>query len=146
MLGDVRQVVGAMRGAAQCDFRREVAELSKAVSAVEVHLTFSEDFVTLEPVQAHILLRCVQEVLTNTVRHAGARHLWLEFSRTHEGVRFQAHDDGRGTEQLHSGCGLSGMRERLESIGGALQLESAPGQGLSLLARLPFTAQPSGLA
>ena len=144
LLSDVRQVVGSMRGAAQCDFRREVAQLAGAAGAVQVHLSFSDDFVTLGPIQAHILLRCVQEVLTNTVKHAGATHLWLEFSRTHEGVRFEARDDGRGAGQLRSGCGLSGMRERLESIGGALHLESAPGQGLSVLARLPFaSAQPS---
>nr|WP_246580683.1 histidine kinase [Deinococcus aestuarii] len=144
LLGDVREAVSSLRGTAQGDFQGEVARLARTTPALAVHLQFSDDFSAPGPLQAHVLLRCVQEVLTNTVRHAHARQVWLTFTRTPDHLDFQASDDGRGTRHLHSGCGLSGMRERLESVGGALRVEGRPGQGLALFVSVPLTLPVSG--
>ena len=50
----------------------------------------------------------------------------------------RARDDGRGAAAVRAGNGLQGMRERLEDIGGRLEIESQPGQGFSLRAWTPF--------
>src|SRR3546814_12818554 len=54
-----------------------------------------------------------------------------------DAIRRQVRDDGRGTENPNAGNGLAGMRERLATYGGELEVESAPGQGFALSLRLP---------
>lgn len=93
-----------------------------------------------EPV-GQALLRMIQEGLTNVVRHAGASQVELMISRQAGEIRVSLADDGVGdagsSPNPGSGLGLRGMAERLELLGGALELRSGPGQGFRLLARLP---------
>jgi len=74
------------------------------------------------------------------VRHSGAQNLWIESVKTEEGVEVRARDDGRGVKQLRAGNGLTGMRERVEQVGGLLEIESIPGTGFRLKLRIPTTA------
>ncbi|CAM3542461.1 sensor histidine kinase [Deinococcus frigens] len=143
LLGDVRTAVRGMREAAPCDVRAEIEALARAAS-LPFHLSFSPGFSVPCPVQSQVLLRTVQEGLTNAVRHAGARQVWLDFACVADrdgGARsltLHTRDDGHGTRNLQPGCGLSGMRERLESVGGSLEVRAIPGQPLELLVRLPL--------
>jgi len=84
-----------------------------------------------------VLLRCVQEMITNSVRHARARNLWIRLSINREGLAMSARDDGIGTRKVTAGNGLTGMAERLRQLGGKLELESEPGAGFGLHAWLP---------
>jgi signal transduction histidine kinase len=88
------------------------------------------------------VLRCAQEIVTNAARHAGAENLWLDLE--HEGgmVTLRARDDGRGARSVRPGNGLRGMRERLESVGGSLAVETAEGKGFALRATLPMRGAP----
>jgi signal transduction histidine kinase len=79
----------------------------------------------------------VQEVVTNTLRHAGARTLSIALKRSGGGVSVEARDDGRGAAAVQPGSGLAGMRERIEQAGGRLQVESAAGAGFAVRAWLP---------
>ena len=90
-----------------------------------------------EPKRAQILLRCTQEMITNSVRHAGARNLWIRLSCNRDGLAMSARDDGIGTAKVNFGNGLQGMAERLKQLGGKLEIESAPGAGFALHAWLP---------
>jgi signal transduction histidine kinase len=93
-----------------------------------------------------VLLRCVQEIITNTAKHAGARNLWLTFAYDDENLlSLNAQDDGRGSTSILPGNGLSGMRERLSEYGGDVSMESETGQGFALCVRLPL-GEPSVLA
>lgn len=91
------------------------------------------------------LYRVLQEALTNIARHANARN--VEVNLHHEGDTILLHvrDDGSGfdTHSLRSGIGLDGMRERLELLGGALEIHSQPTQGTFLIARIPTPALPN---
>jgi len=85
-----------------------------------------------------VLLRCTQEIITNAVRHAGARNLWIKVRREAPGiVVLEAHDDGVGADGIVVGNGLRGMRERLQQCGGELQIETRRGQGFRLRASVP---------
>jgi len=83
--------------------------------------------------------RVVQEALTNVVRHAHARRVWIELHWREE-VELRVRDDGLGFdpgEALRrsaegSSFGLLGMRERVELLGGTFDLESRPGHGASV--------------
>lgn len=92
------------------------------------------------------LYRVVQESLTNVIRHAAASRVEVRLTRARNAagadeVCVVVGDDGRGVEQqqLHARqrFGLLGIRERVESLGGRLTLDSRPGQGFRLSACLP---------
>jgi signal transduction histidine kinase len=88
--------------------------------------------------RAQVLVRLTQEILTNVMRHARARNLWLDFRHDGDVVELVARDDGRGAAGVKPGNGLTGMRERLELFGGSLDIETRPGYGFVVLARLPL--------
>jgi two-component system sensor histidine kinase UhpB len=95
--------------------------------------------------QAVPLHRIVQEAVSNAVRHSGARHISIDCAQESTSVAISVHDDGSGIgERAGTGFGLSGMRERIETLGGTLDIASAPGQGTVITARLPV-AKPSRL-
>jgi two-component system sensor histidine kinase UhpB len=91
------------------------------------------------------LYRLIQEGMTNVSKHAKAKQAEITLERIESAergvneLRLTIADDGRGMEQRTrtSRFGLSGMRERVEMAGGSFVLESAPGRGLSFVARLP---------
>ncbi|MCE4557260.1 CHASE3 domain-containing protein [Roseateles cellulosilyticus] len=91
------------------------------------------------------LYRLVQEALTNILRHAKARHVRVSLGEADGWLQLHIRDDGQGFNPEAVGAGhhgLLGMRYRIESLGGTLQLLSAPGRGTLVLARLPYRAPP----
>jgi len=86
------------------------------------------------------MYRLVQEALTNVLRHARAQQVRVQLSETEGWLQLQIDDDGKGFDPEAVGAGhhgLLGMRYRIESLGGTLQLLSSPGRGTMVLARLP---------
>jgi signal transduction histidine kinase len=137
LLNDVRDVVGQMREGSR-DLSSALRALTAAVPHPLIHLTVVDDPATLDdPVQAQALLRCVQEIVTNTVRHASADNLWIQVRSGPSGTVVRAHDDGCGAATVRPGNGLTGMRERLEQLGGDLSYRSGAGAGFQVVARLP---------
>jgi signal transduction histidine kinase len=57
------------------------------------------------------MLCCVQEIITNTVKHSGADNLWITVSSVEEAIEVSARDDGHSLAVTRPGTGLSGMRE-----------------------------------
>lgn len=89
------------------------------------------------------LYRIVQEALTNCVRHAGARHLYIDLTRGQgpgAGVLLEMRDDGVGFDLAATprGNGLTGMRERVALLGGQFHLLSAPGEGVTIRVEIPL--------
>src|SRR6266568_5787610 len=86
------------------------------------------------------LYRIAQEAMQNTVKHARARKVDLRLCQTANAVILEVRDDGVGFDPLGSfpgHLGLHSMQERVSSLRGLLQIESAPGQGTSILAQVP---------
>jgi PAS domain S-box-containing protein len=97
------------------------------------------------------LFRAVQELLFNTVKHAGTLNARIEISTSGESFKILVSDHGKGfsPELLNSmvkpaGLGLLSLRERVHNIGGTLLIESAPGKGsrFTLAVPLSLTTQP----
>jgi len=83
--------------------------------------------------------RIVQEALTNTLKHAAARHVWVDVRYDHAEVGIRVRDDGIGAEPNGtSGRGLIGMRERVELFGGHLDAGRSPEGGFTVSARFPI--------
>jgi signal transduction histidine kinase len=93
--------------------------------------------------------RIVQEALTNVARHAQARHVWLELHEERRQLRLVVRDDGIGFDAAaqqfraarEAGLGVRGMRERVELLGGKIEMESRPGWGTNIEAHLPLAPQ-----
>lgn len=142
LLSDVRAVVSQLREADDIDLGKALRLLVEGVPDPAIHLVMPEGFAIDDPRRAQVLLRCAQETITNAIRHARARNLWITFSRDADGGwRMHARDDGQGSEALQAGNGLAGMRERLAQVGGRLDIETGKGRGFSLEARIPQEAK-----
>ncbi len=89
--------------------------------------------------------RVLQEALTNVARHARASHVRVELRRIHGDVVLVVEDDGVGFDVLRARrragrrptLGLTGMSERICTIGGSIEITSAPGRGTRICARFP---------
>lgn len=92
--------------------------------------------------QSICLFRVAQEALRNVVRHANARRVQILLRGLDGGVQLAIQDDGVGFDPTLRGrrpsLGLTGMRERLELLGGHLDIETAPQQGTAIVAWLPL--------
>ena len=140
LLTDVREVVSEMREDGGIDLTHALRVLVEGVPALEVELDLPERLQIEDPQRAQVLLRCAQEIITNTVRHAGASHLTLTMTQDAGQIRLEARDNGRGCESAKPGNGLRGMRERLSAYGGQVDIITAPGQGFALDVRIPLEA------
>lgn len=79
------------------------------------------------------VLRVAQEALHNALRHSGASRVSVRLVLDGGTLALTVHDDGDGFEQGEShGLGLVSMRDRAESVGGAMTVSSAPGQGTTV--------------
>jgi signal transduction histidine kinase len=137
LLGDVRELVHAMRDGVDPDLAEDLAALVRDVPSPRVHLEWPEGLRVDDRLQAHALFRCAQEFVTNSIRHGRAANVWLSLREESGGVELSARDDGKGAAEIRAGDGLLGMRRRLEELGGSLVLESAREAGFGLKARLP---------
>jgi len=116
-----------------------LAEESSARGSVEVETTIE---IGEEPGrdEERLVYRLVQEALTNAVKHANASHVTLSVQEGDSEIRIAIRDDGDGFDQSTStsGRGLTGMRERIELLGGEIEVSSQPGEGTDISARVPL--------
>ena len=138
LLSDVREVVSQMREDDSIDLTLALQTLVEGVPQLTIELNLPPRFYVEDPRRAQVLLRCSQEIITNTVRHSGARKLWLSFEHSAGEIIIHARDDGRGSDHIKAGNGLSGMRERLALFGGRLAITTSRDRGFALDAWLPL--------
>jgi PAS domain S-box-containing protein len=116
--------------------------------AVEVHARGLDGARLPDPVET-ALYRIVQEALTNVAKHAGARTVSVVLQRQPEGVQAIVTDDGGGFDVRRAlavagagtHLGLHGMRERAALLDGEVTIESTPGEGTTVYARIPLAGR-----
>jgi signal transduction histidine kinase len=92
------------------------------------------------------LFRIVQEALANVRKHAQAHQAWVTLRADPRRLDLEVRDDGKGFEANPSpssaarSFGLTSMRERAESLGGSLCVESQPGSGTRVLVEVPASS------
>jgi signal transduction histidine kinase len=130
-----------------------LAERSSTTGGLEIHGDVSVDQQgegatgRLDPQLESIVYRLVQEALTNVVKHARAERVDIQVTTRDDRVTVEVRDDGVGFDPALNppGFGLLGMRERLELVGGTLDVSSAPGRGTSVRVELPLSSPtPAG--
>ncbi len=137
LLAKVRDVVSTLREAERCDLRDALETLARSVPAPAIHVDIAPG-VQVGAEQAHALIRCAQEAITNAIKHSGAANLWLGVTADAGGIRLVARNDGNPRRSADaSGNGLLGMRERIEHLGGRLAVRMDAGIGFTVDAWLP---------
>ncbi|MFH8880882.1 sensor histidine kinase [Streptomyces californicus] len=153
-LGEARRSVHNLAPAA-LEHDELTGALEKTVAAwAEQHRVRADFTVTgpVEPVHDEIaatLLRIAGEALANTGRHAGASRVGVTLSFMDGELTLDVRDDGRGFDPAAAapasragGFGLGGMRARAERVAGAVEVESEPGGGTAVSARVPLVRHP----
>jgi signal transduction histidine kinase len=114
-------------------------------TGVRTHLTVFAGVEQLEMARRTVLFRVAQEALTNVGRHAKASRVEVSIQKQTDGVGMEIKDNGKSFQverTLHANrgkrLGLLGMRERVEMVGGRFGIQSAPGQGTTITAQMPF--------
>jgi PAS domain S-box-containing protein len=93
-----------------------------------------------------LLFACTREVIMNALKHAGLCEIRVSVSRRENGIVLQVSDDGKGFDpdvvsthpERSGGFGLFSIRERMEGLGGRLELKSAPGKGTTATMAVPL--------
>ncbi|MDN3358832.1 HAMP domain-containing protein [Actinomadura sp. DC4] len=80
----------------------------------------------------------VSETLTNVVKHASASEVRVDLVLEHRTVCLSVHDDGRGGADFAGGSGLVGLKDRVEALGGSIEVLSPAGGGTSVLVHIPL--------
>lgn len=154
-LVDTRRIVNAMtpaelEGSALGDAVRRMLTRLNDETGIRTDLHIDESVPALPMAVEVVLLRVVQSALANVRRHARAHRVVVTLADAGDAVRLDIVDDGIGFDahrwraRRHrsddGGYGLRAMRARLRELGGSLDLESAPGEGVALSASVPLNA------
>jgi Signal transduction histidine kinase len=134
-LSQVRKAVSGIRSA---QFAAELAAAGLLLQGegIRLHL-LRNDASQLPPELETALALCLREAVTNVHRHARARNVQVSLEVDDGTCRLRVEDDGRGGA-IRPGNGLTGMRERIDGLGGRLLLQPASPRGTCVLAEVPL--------
>jgi signal transduction histidine kinase len=143
-LAEARALVAAfspleLTGSGVAEALARLAERFGRETGLPVEVETVGEVMGLRRDQEVVLLRVVQEALTNVRRHSAAGRVRIRLVSDAEGARVEVSDDGVGfvAEETSGGFGLTGMRSRLGEVGGRLDVASAPGAGTLVRVRVP---------
>jgi signal transduction histidine kinase len=147
-LAEARALVAAfspidLDGSTLPDAVRRLTERFGAETGLVVDLDVAEGVTRLSRDQEVVLLRAVQEALTNVRRHAEAQRVVVRLLADDERARVEVGDDGVGfaPTDAAAGFGLAGMRGRVSEVGGELDVASTPGGGTRVTVTVPIGAR-----
>lgn len=135
-LAQVREAVAGIRSAG---LEAELASARLVLLSADIRLDQALAPLALDERVEGALAMAVREAVTNILRHSGARRVEVELREDAQGLCLQIADDGRGGVVV-KGNGLVGMGERLQAVGGTLEIDSAAGAGTRLCLRVPRRA------
>ncbi len=124
----------------------ELVERLNKMADLKFHTSFQQDSIPLSKNMKVLLYRAIRELITNIIKHAEARNVFLTLSQNTSYVRVIIEDDGKGFDtsilkndsNTNKGFGLFSIEERLFHVGGNMQIESNPSQGTKIKLNAPF--------
>lgn len=117
-------------------------------TGLSYQLHVDHDDISIERQASTAMFRILQEALTNVIRHAQASHVTVRLMEELEHIVLMIMDNGKGIEdpQISNshGLGLVGMRERAAALGGRIEIARSPGEGMTVVAKIPRTSASQG--
>ena len=137
LLAQVRNVVSGSRQDQAIDLAESVRLLCAGIPGVAIDVRIDPAANRHPAPAAHVLFCCIQEALTNALRHAQARRLEISLQAEDGATVVRVLDDGCAEKGLVEGNGLRGMRERLADLDGELRYGRRASGGFAVEVRLP---------
>lgn len=137
LLSDVREAVSTLRDAPAVDLEEVLVLAISDIPGIKISLQFDPELNLDDVVIAEVLLRSVQEAITNSLKHGKAKTAQITVNKTENAVSLNYSDNGVGVDVLLPGNGLTGMTERVEKLGGSIQFLSTPSMQIELEIPLP---------
>jgi signal transduction histidine kinase len=137
LLREVRTVVSGFHDSDRIDLRLAFEALQHNIPRIALTIQIPDDLAITDAARAHAVVRCVQEITTNSLKHSDSKNLDIHIYVRDGAIEIEAHDDGSKVERKKSGTGISTMRQRLEELGGGLEIDRASQTGFHLKAWLP---------
>ena len=138
LLGDLRNVVQALRDARGLDLATALRALAAPLPRPLLQLSIADDVHVTDATTAEAVLRLVQEALTNAARHADADTVRVCLKRDGRRLAVMVEDDGHVRGPMREGNGLAGMRERIAAADGSMALSTTARGALRIDASLPL--------
>ncbi|WP_316818190.1 7TM diverse intracellular signaling domain-containing protein [Pedobacter nyackensis] len=112
-----------------------------------IHLDIDETGQILDKVTEMNIYRMIQELLNNLIKHASAKHCWINIKNGKDYLTFFYRDNGKGFDPstISSGLGLSGIRERCTVINASISLASKHGSGTKINIKIPHKITTASL-
>ena len=120
LMSDVREAVTSLRENQTLELETMLDELVKNVPKLQIHRAIDKDFNIEDIETAKTILSCIQEGITNSLKHAGATDFWVNLTLQSSSYKLQLRDNGKVKTPIHHGHGLLGMKERVEFLNGNL--------------------------
>ncbi len=127
LLSDVREAVTEIREKSALQLKDALQALVSAVPRLTVSLNLEEDLDIQNVELADAILRCVQESLTNTLKHSHGDRFMISLRREASELKLAMSDNGKAALNFKVGNGLSGMKERILALGGSIRFEPSEG-------------------
>jgi two-component system, NarL family, sensor histidine kinase DesK len=134
-LGQIRTAVAGIKLAG---LEAELANARLSLLSADIQLHYQLARFELSSEVETVLALAVREAVTNIIRHSNAQHVEIELLKNRNTLQLQISDDGKN-KLVVPGHGLSGMRERLELLGGRLEIDTGPRGGVRLVLSCPIT-------
>jgi signal transduction histidine kinase len=141
-LADVRKSVAALRSSTERseNLSEQIGTLFGNLTSFEIEgkLIVEGNERSLDLPSYWALFRAAQEGISNTCKHAKAKHIWINLDyHDPESVRLVVRDDGLGADTIQGGYGLTGLKERVNHLGGTVEINPQKGEGFSFEVKIP---------
>lgn len=123
LLSDVREAVSTLRENQRLDFAKVLTLMIEKVPQLKIHCQLESGFSLEQLDLAKAILSCIQEAITNSLRHSGASEFWIRLKTHDKQLILELSDNGQVTKNFTLGNGLRGMKERVEELAGSFQTE-----------------------
>jgi two-component system sensor histidine kinase DesK len=128
----VRDVREAVSGSLTPNLEAELAAAVSALRAAGIRATLDRNGAAIDPAYESTLAWAVREAVTNVVKHSGAQSCCIQLQVTETSTTLKIEDDGRGSTRASAGTGLNGLADRVQALGGTLEIRPGEGRGFGI--------------
>lgn len=139
LLNDVRDAVTTLREAPAVDLRELVTLAIEDIPRLVIKLEIDETLRVNDVKMAETVLRCIQEAITNSLKHSRANNMSIRLHEVDGKLSLNIIDDGQDAQRFELGNGLTGMRERVDLFNGEVSISNTAGFQIEVLIPLEST-------
>ena len=133
-------VVGELRKQTNAQFYDQLEQMITNVPSLKIELECEPSLKIQDDIIADNLLCCIQEALTNILKHSHAKKAWVNIHYDAGDLNVSIRDNGKSNDQIKVGNGLTGIQNRMATIGGSASSEIAEQGGFQVALNLPREA------